>query len=368
MTTALITDMVVHRISVTLVRPFVTARRTAFTHEAVIVEVRDAHGRSGWGEAPCSWRVTGESPQSVAAVVDGPLTEVVIGMDIADLSAITCAVSDAVVHNPAATMAVDCALHDLAAQVAGVPLAVFLADAPGAWAEGVGAAPILTDMTLSACDPHEVAALALDHRDNGFRTLKVKCGSGGDDKLLLREVRDAVGAGVTLRVDANQAWTRDQAIDIIRWWEDENIAVELVEQPVAARAIDDLAAVRAAVQTPILADESVRDHWDLAETIRRQAADAVNIKLAKTGGLDEAIRMAADAAAAGLGVLIGSMMESTVGIAAAASLASALGLTAAQDLDAGLWLAESPVIGGAIYDGASITLAEAPGLGIAGWA
>jgi L-alanine-DL-glutamate epimerase-like enolase superfamily enzyme len=62
------------------------------------------------------------------------------------------------------------------------------------------------------------------------------------------------------------------------------------------------------------------------------------------------------------------MMESTVGIAAAASLASALGLTAAQDLDAGLWLAESPVIGGAIYDGASITLAEAPGLGITGWA
>jgi o-succinylbenzoate synthase len=368
MTTALITDLIVHRISVPLVRPFVTARRTAFTHEAVIVEVRDADGRSGWGEAPCSWRVTGESPQSVAAVVDGPLAEVVIGMDVADLAAITGAVSEAVVRNPAATMAVDCALYDLAAHVAGVPLAAFLADGPGAPESGFGAAPILTDMTLSAGDPHEVAALALNHRDNGFNTLKVKCGGGGDDKLLLREVRGAVGAGVTLRVDANQGWTRDQAIDIIRWWEDENIGVELVEQPVAARAIDDLAAVRSAVQTPILADESVWDRWDLTEIIRRRAADAVNIKLAKTGGLDEAKRMAADAAAAGVGVLIGSMMESTVGIAAAASLASALGLTAAQDLDAGLWLASSPVTGGATYDGASITLAEAPGLGITGLA
>lgn len=369
MNTALIADMVVHRISVPLVRPFVTARRTALTHEAVIVEVRDADGRSGWGEAPCSWRVTGESPQSVAAAVNGPLAEVVIGMDIADLAAITRAVSAAVVRNPAATMAVDCALYDLAAQVAGVPLAAFLAEAPGPAAVRIDApAPILTDMTLSAGTPDEVAALALEHSDNGFRTLKVKCGGGGDDKLLLRQVRDAVGAGVTLRVDANQAWTRRQAIDTIRWWEDESIGVELVEQPVAARAIDDLAAVRSAVETPILADESVRDHWDLAEVIRMHAADAVNIKLAKTGGIDEAKRMAVDAAAAGVGVLFGSMMESTVGIAAAASLASALGVTGAHDLDAGLWLAASPVVGGAQYDGPTVKLASQPGLGISGLA
>jgi L-Ala-D/L-Glu epimerase / N-acetyl-D-glutamate racemase len=368
MTDALITDLVVHRISVPLVRPFVTARRTAFTHEAVIVEVRDADGRSGWGEAPCSWRVTGESPQSVAAVVNGPFAEIVTGMDVADLPAITGALSAAVVRNPAATMAVDCAVHDLAAQVAGVPLAAFLADMSGAPAVGVDAASISTDMTLSAGDPNEVAALAVEHRDNGFRTLKVKCGGGGDDKLLLRQVRDAVGVGVTLRVDANQGWTRQQAIETIRWWEDQDIGVEFVEQPVAARAIDDLAVVRSAAQTPILADESVWDHWDLAEVISRQAADAVNIKLAKTGGLGEAKRMAEDAAAAGVGVLFGSMMESTVGIAAAASLASALGVSGAQDLDAGLWLAASPVTGGARYDGPTLTLAAEPGLGISGLA
>lgn len=379
MTGALITELVVHRISVPLVRPFVTARRTALTHEAVIVEVRDSDGRSGWGEAPCSWRVTGESPQSVAAVVNGPLAEVVIGMDIAELSAIARAVSDAVVRNPAATMAVDCAMHDLAARVAGIPLAAFLAEAPRPNAVRLEApAPILTnpirtdpirtDMTLSAGDPLAVVALALEHRDNGFDTLKVKCGGGGDDKLLLRQIRDAVGADVTLRVDANQGWDREQAIDTIRWWEDEDIRVEFVEQPVAARAMADLAAVRSAVSTPILADESVWDHWDLAEVIRLGAADAVNIKLAKTGSIDEAKRMAADAAAAGVGVLFGSMMESTVGIAAAASLASALGVTGAQDLDAALWLATSPVMGGAQYLGSSVTLAAEPGLGISGLA
>jgi L-alanine-DL-glutamate epimerase-like enolase superfamily enzyme len=281
-------------------------------------------------------------------------------------------------------MAVDCAMHDLAARVAGVPLAAFLADAPRPNPVGleepapirpdpirpdpIRTDPIRTDMTLSAGDPLAVVALALEHRDNGFDTLKVKCGGGGDDKVLLRQIRDAVGADVTLRVDANQGWDREQAIDTIRWWEDEDIRVEFVEQPVAARAVADLAAVRSAVSTPILADESVWDHWDLAEVIRMGAADAVNIKLAKTGSIDEAKRMAADAAAAGVGVLFGSMMESTVGIAAAASLASALGVTGAQDLDAGLWLAASPVMGGAQYLGSSVTLAAEPGLGISGLA
>lgn len=182
--------------------------------------------------------------------------------------------------------------------------------------------------------------------------------------MLLRRVREAVGNDVTLRVDANQGWDADQAIGIIRYWEDNAVDIACVEQPVPARDLDALAAVHAAVDTPILADESVWDHWDLAELIRRDAADMVNIKLAKSGGVAEAMRMARQAREAGVGVLLGSMMESTVGTAAAASLAAALRLTDPQDLDAGLWLARSPVEGGARYDGDVIRLSSAPGLGI----
>ena len=358
----MITDVLVHRISVPLVRPFVTAQRSASTHEAVIVELRDAAGRSGWGEAPCSWRVTGESPHSVTAAVDGPLADAIRGTDIADLPAMSEAVASAVVRNSAAKMAVDCALHDLAAQVAGVPLAVFL----GGTTDGL--TRVTTDMTLSAGEQTQVAALARGHRDAGFGTLKIKCGGAEDDRSLLREVRAAVGDDVTLRVDANQGWSRDEAIDIIRTWEEDGLAIACVEQPVAARALDDLAAVRAAVRTPILADESVWDHWDLADVARRSAADMVNIKLAKAGGIRAAMRMAGQAREAGMGVLLGSMMESVVGIAAAASVSAALGLGEPQDLDAGLWLASSPVEGGARYDGDHIMLADAPGLGIAGLA
>lgn len=353
----MITDVLVHRVSAPLVRPFVTAQRSASTHVAVIVEVRDGDGRSGWGEAPCSWRVTGESPESVAAAVSGPLAETVRGADVADQAAVCDEVALALVRNSAAKMAVDCAVHDLAAQTAGVPLAVYLGG-------GSMLQPVATDMTLSAGEPAEVAALARAHRDDGFRTLKVKCGRGGDDRTLLRAIRETVGDDVTLRVDANQGFSRDEAIHTIRAWEDDGIGVAFVEQPVAARALDDLAAVRAAVDTPIMADESVWDRWDLTEVIRRGAADAVNIKLAKSGGLSEAMRMARQAEQAGVGVMLGSMMESTVGIAAAASLALALGLADPQDLDGGLWLSASPVFGGARYEGSSIRLPNVPGLGV----
>lgn len=358
----MIADVLVHRVSVPLVRPFVTAQRSASGHDAVIVEVRDGDGRSGWGEAPCSWRVTGESPQSVEAAVSGPLAQAILGADAADVARLGDAIASALVRNSAAKMAVDCAVHDLAAQTAGMPLAVLLGGARDVCALRT----VTTDMTLSAGEPAEVAALARAHRDDGFRTLKIKCGRGGDDRMLLRAVRDAVGHGVTLRVDANQGYTRERAIRTIRAWEDDGMDIAFVEQPVAARALDDLAAVRAAVDTPILADESVWDAWDLADIVRRDAADAVNIKLAKCGGLTEAARMARQAERAGIGVLLGSMMESTVGIGAAASLALALRLADPQDLDAGLWLSTPPVAGGPRYERAGIRLPDAPGLGITG--
>ncbi|WP_308467667.1 mandelate racemase/muconate lactonizing enzyme family protein [Rathayibacter soli] len=356
----MITEILVHRVSVPLLRPFVTAQRSASAHDAVLVELHDDSGRSGWGEAPCSWRVTGESPAGVTAAVTGPLADVVVGRAVADLAELADALGSAVIRNSAAKMAVDCALHDLAAQETGESLAVFLGGPDAARIR------VTTDMTLSAGNPDDVAALAREHRDAGFDTLKVKCGGGGDDQALLRAVRDAVGASVVLRVDANQGWDREQAIRIIRFWENDGVDVAFVEQPVAARAIDDLAAVRRAVDTPVLADESVWDHYDLHELIRRQAADMVNIKLAKSGGIREAMRMARQAKDAGIGVLIGSMMESTVGIAAAASLSASVGLTAPQDLDAGLWLSASPVVGGARYDGRNVQLSPATGLGIEG--
>jgi L-alanine-DL-glutamate epimerase-like enolase superfamily enzyme len=185
----------------------------------------------------------------------------------------------------------------------------------------------------------------------------------------MRAVRAAAGPDVVLRIDANQAFDAGTAIRIIRDLEDAGLEIELAEQPVPAGDWAALAQVSAAVDTPVMADESLWTLADLDRLLEHRAAPLVNIKLAKAGGLRHGRRLLERARAEGLGVVIGCMLESPVGIAAAASLASLLpatGRSAAQDLDGGLWLATSPVDGGASYAGRTIRLAAAPGLGISG--
>ncbi|WP_318391251.1 dipeptide epimerase [Microbacterium maritypicum] len=344
------------RVPSPLVRPFVTAVRQTEHLDVVLVEVSDVDGRRGYGEAAVSWRVTGESPQSVAAVVAGPLAEVVLGRNVGD-PGIAADIARAVWGNAAARSAVECAVADLAAQQRGLPLAQSLTSAPAP-------ARIRTDMTLSAGEPSALAAVSEEHVAAGFGCLKIKASAAHDTVAGLRAVRAAVGPAITLRVDANQAWGVETAIRVIRAAEDEGLGLELVEQPVAAHDLDALAAVTAAVDTPIMADESVRTARDVRVIADRGAADLVNIKLAKTGGLAEAFVAAEVARTAGLGVVIGCMMESHVGVTAAAHLAAAVAPDVVHDLDAALWLRSSPVVGGVALSGDMLELGSGTGLGI----
>ena len=354
----------VHRVSTKLLRPFVTAVRRADALDSIVVEVRDSDGRSGWGEAPTSWRVTGESVESVVAAVEQALAPAVVGMDVADPAATSLALAQAVVGNNSARMAVDCALYDLAAQLAGVPLWRYLGGRDGV---------VVTDMTLSVTsDAAALLSTAREHVAAGFGTLKIKVGAEGPSPERLRELRDAVGAGIGLRVDANQAWSVEQAVAAIEAAERLGVGLELVEQPVHRDDVRGLTEVAGRVETPVLADESVWTTRQLRELLAAGPVPLVNIKLAKTGGIREALAVAELARANGVGVLVGCMLESHVGISAAASVAAAVatpdadGEARAQDLDGGLWLAGSPVTGGAVYDRSRILLPDAPGLGIAG--
>ncbi|MEV1147963.1 enolase C-terminal domain-like protein, partial [Micromonospora sp. NPDC049799] len=206
---------------------------------------------------------------------------------------------------------------------------------------------------------------ARQRRADGFDVLKMKVGADAAGDLdRVRAVRAAVGPQVCIRLDANQGWTPREAVRVIRGIEDAGLDVELVEQPVHRADLDGLAWVSDRVSTPILADESVFGVRDLVEVIRRRAADLVNVKLAKCGGLRAARTLLDLAAAHGVGTVVGSMMESQVGVGAAASLVAAYSTTAVSDLDAAWWLAWSPVRGGLRYDGATVVLPDAPGLGI----
>lgn len=355
-----IVELRTHRVSAPMHTPFVTALRRATTTDTVVVELVDADGRRGFGEAPQVWRVTGDNVAGAQACLDGPLRDALVGADPDDLVPLLRRVRSAVHANHGAKAAADIALHDLAARRRGVPLARFL---------GGTAGTVRTDVTLSVGTAAELAEVALRRAREGFDVLKVKVGTdAAGDVARVVSIREAVGPDARIRLDANQGWTPREAVRTMRAIEASGAGVELVEQPVAGHDIAGLAHVTANIDTPVLADESVHGVRDLLAVIERRAADMVNVKLVKCGGLAPARTLLELATEAGLGTTVGSMMETHIGIGAAASLAAAYPTTAVNDLDAAWWLAGSPVTGGVRYDGPVVHLPDAPGLGIDGLA
>jgi L-Ala-D/L-Glu epimerase len=347
-----------HLVSAPLHTPFVTALRTATHADSLLVEISDG-SVSGWGECPQVWKVTGESLAGAQACVEGPLTTALGDLGPDDLTEALRRVQGAVQANFGAKAAVDIALHDLAARRRGQTLHGFL---------GSTISVVRTDVTLSAGDPESLAAAGVARVADGFDVLKVKVGTGNAaaDFERVRRIREAIGPGPRLRLDANQGWNRRDAVTAIRALEDAGCDIELVEQPLPAPDLEGMAWVTDRVSTPILADESVYGVRDLVAVIRHGAADLVNVKLAKCGGLGPARTLLELAREHGLGSIVGSMMESQVGVGAAAALVAAYPTTTVNDLDAAWWLKEAPVVGGIRYEGSTIHLPAGAGLGVTG--
>lgn len=345
-----------HPITAALHTPFVTALRRTAVVESLLVEVVDSDGCHGFGEAPQVWAVTGDSLAGSRACIEGPLGAVLVGADPEDLNATLQRVGDAVVGNMAAKAAVDVAVHDLVARQRGIPLARLL---------GGVTLRVPSDVTITAGDAAQLTEAAQARVGEGFDVLKLKVGmSAGDDANRVLAVRQAVGPQSKIRLDANQGWTPREAVAVVSTLEDAGADIELVEQPVRADDMAGLAWVTDRVQTPVMADESVFGLRDLLRLIDRRAADSVNVKLAKCGGLAPARTLLALARAHDMGTMVGSMMETHVGVGAAASLVAAVGTTTISDLDAAWWVANPPVVGGVRYEGATVVLPDAPGLGI----
>lgn len=344
------------QLSVALHTPFVTSLRRTTTADTIVVRVTDSDGVTGWGEAPQVWQVTGESLAGARACLEGPLRQVVIGRDVDDLRSTCLSVRGAVAGNFGAKGAVDVALHDLAARRRGVSLPVFL---------GSTTHRVPTDVTIAAGEPAGLSQAAAARVADGFSVLKLKVGTdAASDVARVRAAREGAGPDVRIRLDANQGWTPREAVGVITALEDGGLDIELVEQPVRADDLDGLAWVTSRVRTAVMADESVYGIRDLVEVIHRRAADLVNVKLAKCGGLSVARTLLDVAESHQVGTIVGSMMETHIGVGAAASLAAAYGTFATNDLDAAWWAASAPVHGGLSYDGATVVLPESPGLGI----
>ena len=200
--------------------------------------------------------------------------------------------------------------------------------------------------------------------EKGFRALKVKVGKDVDTDARALEAIGHAAPAASLRVDANAGYSAFEALALARACEKLGLRIECWEQPCRADDLDGMAEVTGALDAPVIADESVKSLEDVEVLVRRRYADGVNLKLAKSGGLLACLEMGTVARVAGLRLMVGGMVETRLGMTAAAHLACALGGVDFVDLDTAWLLADDPYRGGYVADGPQYRLPEVPGLGV----
>ena len=353
-----ITEVRLGKISVPLRTPFKTALRTVCSVEDVIVEIHTDDGRIGYGEAPPTGPITGDTTGSIIGAIQDHIAKSIIGMDVDDFEDVMQKVQKSIVGNTSAKAAVDMALWDLYGQKYGIPVYKLM---------GGARKNITTDITISVNDPETMVRDSLIALDRGYDCLKMKVGINPEmDVARLKAVRQAVGNDVTIRIDANQAWTPKQAVKILNAMQEQGLQIELVEQPVHAHDLEGMKYVTERSYVPVLADESLYSPADAATILRMGAADLLNIKQMKCGGLYNALKICTMAEVYGVECMIGCMLEAKISVNAAVHLACAKKVITKVDLDGPVLCSEDPILGGAVFNEKDITVSDAPGLGILG--
>ncbi len=324
-----------------LTETFSIAGSSARNDERVLIVELEHDGLVGLGEgAPVDY--WGETADSMLEFVGSPDVEAALGSDPYALEEIGVRLA-ARPGNTGAKMALDGALHDWVGKRLGQPVWRLL-----------GLSPVLppTSFTLGLDTVQGTVQRA--RAAGGFEVLKVKVG-GPDDAERLRAVRATSDA--RLRVDGNQGWTLDTARELMPLLVE--LGVEFVEQPFPVGDRESCLRLRDLPErVPVVIDEGVRDSRQVADIATY--ADGVNLKLAKTGGIREAVRAVHVARALGLQVMLGCMIESELGIAQAASIASLVDFV---DLDGHLLIQPGPFAGLGLVGG-RLVLSEEPGLGV----
>ena len=354
-----ITEVRLGLISVPLRVPFKTALRSVSSVEDVIVEIHTDTGAVGYGEAPPTGVITGDTTGAIIGAIRDHIAKTIIGRDVDDFEDLMIALNACIQKNTSAKAAVDMALWDLLGQKYSAPVYRML---------GGARSNIVTDITISVNPPEEMARDARTAIQRGYDCLKVKVGIDPElDVARLAAVREAVGKDVKLRIDANQAWNAKQAVRILDQMQEKGLDIEFVEQPVPAADLEGMQYVTRHASVPVLADESVFSPADALRIMQTGAADFVNIKLMKCGGITNALRIASAAEVYGVECMIGCMLEAKISVNAAVELACAKKIITKVDLDGPVLCSEDHILGGAVFDEKNITVSDAPGMGIQGF-
>lgn len=350
----IISSIELFKVSIPLKQPFVISLGPQYDADNVFVCIHTHEGLTGWGECSPYMSINGES-MDTCFIVGQYIANVLKGKDALDIAACTNAMNNLITRNENIKSAFDMALYDLAAQQAGLPLYRFLG--------GSRNKVISTDMTVGLGSPEKMAREALEYKQAGFPSIKVKLGTTTEaDVERIKAIRAAIGRDHPLRIDANQGWSVETAIATLKALSVYNI--EHCEEPIAKWNFLDLPTVRAQSPIKIMADESCFDQHDAANLARLNAVDYFNIKLGKSGGIFNALQIVEIAKANNIHLQVGCFMESRLAITALVHFAYCSDLIVHFDLDTPLMLQEDPVSGGMVFSkNGVVEIDDTPGIG-----
>jgi o-succinylbenzoate synthase len=349
-----ISKIELHKIFIPLIEPFVISLGPLYNAENVIVKIHTQEGITGWGECSPFLAINGESAET-GLVVGKYFEKKLIGKNALDIEQRIADMDSVIYANNSIKSAFDMALYDIASQYAAQPLYQFLG--------GEKNKNIFTDYTVSVGDIDKMAADALKIQQQGFPVIKVKLGkNGATDVQRIKAIREVVGYDIPIRVDANQGWGFEEAIETLQ-----NLApyqLQHCEEPLPRWDFMRLPEIKKQSPIPIMSDESCCDPHDVKRLIDLDACDLINIKLGKSGGIFKAIKMIRLAEKAGMKIQIGAFLESRLGMSAFAHLALSSPNIIHFDFDTALMFSKDPVTGGIEYkSGGLIEIPDTSGIG-----
>lgn len=336
-------------------RPYTIAFKSIEQVRNVFVEITLENGITGLGSGNPSEYVTGESYDSCLTAIREENGSFPVGRDIRELQQLTYELAERLPKNPAARAAFDIALHDAYARWIGLPLVRVL---------GQKFKSLPTSVTIGIKSVEETLQEAREYVRNGFTILKVKLGKDlEEDVARLVKLRGEFGKKIIIRIDANQGYTVEQTIDF--YHKTLQLDLELLEQPLPARSVEEMRKLPGSIKEKIAADESLLTPADAVSLIGPpQASGIFNIKLMKCGGISQALKIADIASLGAIDLFWGCNDESAISIAAALHTAFACSNTRYIDLDGSFDLSNDIVTGGFELKGGVMSCLDEPGLGV----
>lgn len=336
-------------------RPYTIAFKTVDQVRNAFVEITLDDGTVGIGSGNPSEYVVGESLTQCLAALQQENLAFLVGRDIREFQQLTFEVWKKFPANPSARAALDIALYDVFTKFLDVPLVIFL---------GQKIKSLPTSNTIGIKNVEETLKEADEFIGMGFKILKVKLGKDiAEDIERLVKLREKFGNDVVIRIDANQGYSVDQTIEFYK--KTKGFDIELIEQPLPAKAVADMKALPDEIKMKIAADESLITPKDALALVKPPfAAGIFNIKLMKCGGVSQGLKIADIAAHEGVDLFWGCNDESIVSITAALHTAFACANTKYIDLDGSLDLGNDVVKGGFILKDGVMSCSDKPGLGV----